>query len=517
MVGSAAALEAARLPTMKPSAWPDRRARREAARDAEAGRLTAAYRRIRGLEEEVAVLQQRLAADAERHRLAAQQAVRMARAPKPLGTPDTEGSGPPHLDGSGTLQGELAERLALAVPSVEQVLAEAAAPPDHSVARPGQLVRSRRNTGLHCGRRRAASIARAGQRELNSIQRGRRRGGAKPRRRAIQPERCGRVGPQLQRGDAAMVAQEGNEIRALQAALEASKEECRGLHLAGEAVRAAAALASVAPDAGETGGLDPAAPRAGVCTEVEIQKVQDGVEVVTRAECVQPTRITAKTPGSIPIAATARPSSVRRQGRRHMAREPRRCGLRCGRRPKPGGPLGRAARGGTAGRRGPAGGPVSTLRIGLGVRCQSSRGHGSFRDPVGGQRQLHAAAAAAAAAARAGGWSLQTSQGGRRSARRQSRSRPVAVKGLASRGSAQLRTRHWNLERQSRRGAPIGHLPTVPAWVRLSGSSQSARSSTRWPASSTSAASRVGRRWQCWWKMWCRGRPRCRPTRRLGS
>ena len=121
-------------------------------------------------------------------------------------------------------------------------------------------------------------------------------------------------------------------------------------------------------------------------------------------------------------------------------------GLRCGRRPKPGGPLGRAARGGTAGRRGPAGGPVSTLRIGLGVRCQSSRGHGSFRDPVGGQRQLHAAAAAAATA-RAVGWSRQRLQGERRPVSRQPRSRPEAVKGLASRGSAQLRTRHWNLKR----------------------------------------------------------------------
>ena len=287
---------------MKPSAWPDRRARREAARVAEAGRLAAAFRRIRGLEGEVADLQRRLAADAERHRLAAQQAVWIARAPEPTGTPATEGSGLPDPEGTGTLQGELAERLALAVPNVEQVLAEAAAPPDHPVVRPGQLVRSRRNTGLHCGRRRAASIARAGQRELNSIQRGGRHGGAKPRRRAKR------------------------------------KEEGRGLHLAAEAVRAAAAPANVVPDVGETGGLPPAVPRAGECTEVvsrltlavpELEEELATAEVGfprPKAATHQKARIAALHPvPGVPaaqIARAGRPEPNRIQRRRWPFREP---------------------------------------------------------------------------------------------------------------------------------------------------------------------------------------------------
>ena len=156
--GGEAAPMAARPPTG--SAWPDRRRRRQAARNVQGALLVAAYARVEQLEAVVCDLKLELQVCQDLHVAAAGQAVALAEAygDMPAAEP---------------LRGEVAERLALAAPSLVSGLARAAGTQDGAATAP--ITQRRRNTASHNFELAASVIRTMTGTQLNAAQRGARK------------------------------------------------------------------------------------------------------------------------------------------------------------------------------------------------------------------------------------------------------------------------------------------------------------------------------------------------------
>ena len=157
MEGFPAADRAAQKPNGSP--WSVRRARQLEARHIAEGKLLSALARVADLEEQVRSFQAEQAQAEQRHRDAAEQALAMS--------PIAGACGPK------VLRDEVAERLAMAAPLLEQGLAIAGS---HGGACRGiakTMERKRRNTASHNFHVPAATIRRMTGSQLNAVQRAR--------------------------------------------------------------------------------------------------------------------------------------------------------------------------------------------------------------------------------------------------------------------------------------------------------------------------------------------------------